>query len=231
MTIKDLHTHTKFSDGKLTPEEVVSIAKAKGYQVGISDHCGEGSFQINRDENFRQYLQALEDLPVFKSAELDLGTEIGISRQLLNKCDYLIGGVHSIGDLNFFDSEAKLPTPQAIIEQMLELIEKKAQQYRFDILAHPGLLPIRFRRDQDSILDKKWSQHLMELALKYGFALEISSRWELPSYETMQMALEAGLIFSLGSDGHNRESVCRLDYSLQISEKLKLKDKNFFQPK
>lgn len=231
MIIKDLHTHTKFSDGKLNPEEVYFIAKIKGYQVGISDHCGEGSFQINRDDQFGQYLQALDVLPVFKSAELDLGTEIGISRQLLDKCDYLIGGVHSIGGVNFFDSGAKLPASQAIIEQMLELVEKKAQQYRFDILAHPGLLPIEFRKHKDRILDKKWSQRLVELALKCGFALEISSRWELPSYETISMALDAGLTFSLGSDGHNRESVCRLDYSLQISEKLELKEANFFQPK
>ncbi len=231
MIIKDLHTHTQFSDGRLTPAEVFSIAKAKGYQVGISDHCGEGSFQINSDDQFIRYLQALERLPVFRSAELDLGTEIGVSQHLLGKCDYLIGGVHSIGDLNFFDSQARLPASQAIIEQMLDLIETKAQQYRFQILAHPGLLPSKLRPEAGKILDKKWSQRLVELALKYGFALEISSRWELPSYETVHMALDAGLIFSLGSDGHNRESVCLLDYSLQIFEKLKLKEENLFQPK
>lgn len=230
MIIKDLHTHTKFSDGKLTPEEVYCIAKAKGYQVGISDHCGEGSFQINRDDQFGQYLQALDGLPVFKSIELDLGTDITLSRQLMNKCDYLIGGVHSIGELNFFDRDAELVDTRVIMDQMLELIEKKARHYRFEILAHPGLLPMGLRQNQDRILDKKWSQRLVELAKKYEFALEISSRWKLPSYETIQIALDAGLKFSLGSDGHSRENVCVLDYSLQMLEKMKLKEKNLFQP-
>jgi len=216
LIIKDLHTHTIFSDGKLTPEEVCSIANAKGYLVGISDHCGEGSFQINSDDQFRQYLQALEGLSVFKSAELDLGTQIGISQPLLGKCDYLIGGVHSIGDLNFFDNQARLPAYQAIVEQMLDLIETKAQQYRFQILAHPGLLPLKLRPESGSILGNKWSQRLVELALKYGFALEINTRWELPAYETIQTALEAGVRFSLGSDGHGRDTVCRLDYSLEM---------------
>lgn len=219
MIIKDLHTHTIFSDGKLTPEEVCSIAKAKGYLVGISDHCGEGSFQINSDDQFRHYLEALEELPVFRSAELDLGTEIEISRQLLDECDYLIGGVHSIGDLNFFDSQARLPASPVIIEQMLDLIETKVQQHRFHILAHPGLLPSKLRPEAGKILDNKWSQRLVELALKYDFSLEISSRWELPSYETIHTALEAGVRFSLGSDGHGWDTTCRLDYSLEMVEK------------
>lgn len=216
MIIKDLHTHTIFSDGKLTPEEVCSIAKAKGYLVGISDHCGEGSFQINSDGQFRDYLKALEKLPVFRSAELDLGTEIAISQGLLDECDYLIGGVHSIGDLNFFDSQARLPATQVILERMLDLIEIKARQYKFHILAHPGLLPSKLRPETGNILDNKWSQRLVELALKYGFALEISTRWELPTYETIKAAMEAGVMFSLGSDGHGRDTACRLDYSLEM---------------
>ena len=231
MIIKDLHTHTIFSDGKLAPEEVCSIAKAKGYLVGISDHCGEGSFQINSDDRFRHYLQALDGLPVFRSAELDLGTEIRISRQLLNECDYLIGGVHSIGDLNFFDSQAQVAAPQAITEQMLDLIETKAQQHRFHILAHPGLLPLKLRPEAEKILDNKWSQLLVGLALEYDFALEISSRWELPGYETMQIALEAGVRFSLGSDGHGRETVCLLDHSLAIVNKLGIAEENIFPGK
>lgn len=219
MIIKDLHTHTIFSDGKLTPEEVCSIANAKGYLAGISDHCGEGSFQINGDDQFGHYLQALEGLPVFKSAELDLGTQIGISQLLLDECDYLIGGVHSIGELNFFDSDAPLPAYQEIIEQMLDLIETKARQYKFHILAHPGLLPLKLRPESGSILDNKWSQRLVALALKYDFALEINSRWELPAYETINSALEAGVRFSLGSDGHGRDTVCRLDYSLKMMDR------------
>lgn len=230
MIIKDLHTHTLYSDGKLTPEEVFSIAKDRGYLVGISDHCGEGSFQINSDDRFRQYLRALEGLPVFRSAELDLGTEIRISRQLLDECDYLIGGVHSIGDLNFFDNQARLPASQAVIEQMLDLIETKSQQYRFHILAHPGLLPSKLRPEAGKILDYKWSQRLVALAVKYGFALEISSRWELPGYETVQMALEAGVKVSLGSDGHGRDTACLLGYSLEMVEKAGICPGGMFDP-
>lgn len=219
MGIADLHNHTVFSDGKLTASEVYRAACSKGYRAGIADHCGDGDFQINDDQQFCRYLDSLEGLNVFRSAELDLGTEIRVSDKLLNSCDYLIGGVHSIGGLDFFDQAAVLPHPENIIENMLQLIDARAGKYGFDILAHPGLLPVALRKSKDKLLDKKWSQRLIELALKHGFALEISSRWELPSYDTIRMAVEAGATFSLGSDGHCSDTVCNLDISLAMIEK------------
>jgi len=231
LIIKDLHNHTIYSDGRLTPEEVFSIAEAKGYQAGISDHCGEGSFQINRDIQFKQYLNELDKWPVLRSVELDLGTEIAISARLLQECDYLIGGIHSLGELNFFDNAAGLPDAEKIIGQMLDLIERKSQQFEFHILAHPGLLPVALRSHKEKILGKEWSQRLVELALKYDFALEISSRWELPSIDTIKVALNAGAMFSLGSDGHCQDSTCNLKYSLAVVDQLKIPEKRIFAGK
>jgi histidinol phosphatase-like PHP family hydrolase len=231
LNIEDLHTHTIFSDGKLNPKQVYALAADKGYKVGISDHCGEGSFQINDDVRFQEYLKALEGLAVYRSTELDLGTRIEVSDSILRECDYLIAGIHSIDRLNFFDENADLPHPQELLELVLDLIDAKAVRYKFDLLAHPGLLPIGYRGRKKAILDKKWSQHLVELALKYGFALEISSRWEPPTGETIGMALEAGVRFSLGSDGHCRDTVCKLDYSLSMIEKYGISEEQMFKVK
>lgn len=228
MKISDLHNHTTFSDGRLSPGEVWAIANEKGYRVGISDHCGEGTFQINNDADFGNYLKELRKHPVLRAAELDLGTRLFISAQMLGECDYIIAGVHSIDGLDFFDRNAKLPPPEVLLDKMLDLIEAKARQYRFHVLAHPGLLPVGMRDEKERLLGEKWGLRLTELALKYGFALEISSRWELPSIDTVKLALDAGVDFSLGSDGHCRESVCRLEYSLRLAEKLKIPENRFW---
>jgi histidinol phosphatase-like PHP family hydrolase len=230
MGLEGLHTHTVFSDGRLEPREVWEIAREQGCRVGIADHCGVGSFQMNRDRDFEEYLRALEPYPVYRSAELDLGTEVRISPQLLARCDYLIGGVHSLGGLNFFDPEAALPSPDELIEGMLQLIREKVRIFRFQILAHPGLLPTALRGGAEGLLGKEWGQRLITLALEFGFALEISSRWKLPGPETIRQAREAGVRFALGSDGHGRENVCRLDYSLEMVRQLAIGPEMMYRP-
>ena len=90
--IADLHTHTVFSDGRLSPQEVLQIAADKGYRVGLADHCGPGNFQLDSEDRFEKYLAAIRDLPVYHAVELDLGREIPVSSGKLKRCHYLIGG-------------------------------------------------------------------------------------------------------------------------------------------
>jgi histidinol phosphatase-like PHP family hydrolase len=227
--IADLHTHTTFSDGKLKPREVVRIAEQKGYLVGLADHCGPGNFQLDTEKRFGEYLEALSDLPAYKAVELDLGRDIPVPVEKLKRCDYLIGGVHSVGAVDFFDPTVDHIDINALMWQSLETIEEKALKYRFDILAHPGLLPQNYR-DRGVEHSKAWRARLVELAKKCGFALEISSRWFSSDLELAAMGKEAGLKFSLGSDGHKTESMCRLDYSLGLAETLGLKEEDLFWP-
>jgi histidinol phosphatase-like PHP family hydrolase len=228
-TIADLHTHTVFSDGRLSPQEVLRIAADKGYRVGLADHCGPGNFQLDSRDRFEKYLSAIQDLPVYRAVELDLGREIPISPEELKRCHYLIGGVHSVGTADFFDpriTEIDLPL---LLDEMLEIIGLQSQKYSFDILAHPGLLPCNFREQKDAITGG-WRVKLVELALKCNLAIELSSRWLVPDLKLASMAKEAGLKFSLGSDGHGADKMCRLDYSLELAGKLELADRDLFWP-
>ena len=218
----DLHTHTTFSDGKMTPEEVLREAEARGCRVGIADHCGRGSFQLSDNLKFDRYLEALAPLPLLRSAELDLGNPGRVTADRLARCDYLIAGVHSLEwpapgtRADFFDPEAELPDPGRLLGLMLALIGEGAREHRFHILAHPGLLPVGLRDRGEELLGDRWESGIIGLALEHGFALEISSRWELPGRGLIRKAQRAGVRFSLGSDGHVRERMCRLDYSLAM---------------
>ncbi|HBE74033.1 MAG TPA: hypothetical protein DDW31_08130 [candidate division Zixibacteria bacterium] len=233
----DLHTHTTFSDGRLSPEEVLEIARGKGYGVGIADHCGRGHFQMGTNERFDQYLEALEKLPLFRSAELDLGNPGSVTPERLARCDYLIGGVHSLAmpggeggsRLDFFDPAAA-GDPDVVLGLILEAIDKGAREQRFHILAHPGLLPVGLRPASSQLLDDDWDRGIIELALEHGFALEISSRWELPGRGLIEKARRAGVRFSLGSDGHGRDRLCRLDYSLALAGECGLGPNEIFRP-
>ncbi|MBI4726730.1 hypothetical protein HY768_05840 [candidate division TA06 bacterium] len=228
-TIADLHTHTVFSDGRLSPQEVLQIASDKGYRVGLADHCGPGNFQLDSEARFEKYFTAIQDLPAYRAVELDLGRDIPVSRQSLKRCHYLIGGVHSVGTVDFFDPKITRVDLDLLLAEMLEIIERQSQKYSFDILAHPGLLPCNFREQKDAITSG-WRMKLVALALKCTLAIEISSRWLAPDYKLAAMAKEAGLKFSLGSDGHGADKMCRLDYSLELAGKLELTDRDLFWP-
>lgn len=228
-TIADLHTHTVFSDGRLLPREVLRIASDKGYRVGLADHCGPGSFQLDSPERFQGYLSAIQDLPAYRAVELDLGREIPVSPEDLKRCHYLIGGVHSVGPVDFFDPKVTEIDLARLLDEMLEIIGRQSQRYSFEILAHPGLLPCNFREQKDAITND-WRVKLVELALKCDLAIELSSRWLVPDLKLASMAKEAGLKFSLGSDGHGADRMCRLDHSLELAGKLELEDRDLFWP-
>ncbi len=230
LTPADLHTHSTFSDGTTTLEQIAAIAGSAGMAVGVADHCGPGSFQLDSDERFRRYFEAVSRHPVYRSVELDLGREINVSRENLKRCDYLIGGVHSLGGRDFFDGAQAWTDIPGLLDGILAAIDEKARIFDFDILAHPGLLPASLRSRQSALLDSRWDQRLIGLALEHGFALEISSRWQVPSAGTIRRAAAAGVTFALGSDAHRPEQVCRLDHSLSLAAACGLTDADLFRP-
>jgi histidinol phosphatase-like PHP family hydrolase len=230
LTAADLHIHSTYSDGKTGLPEIVAIARAKAMAIGIADHCGPGTFQLETDARFERYFDALLPLPVYRSVELDLGREIRVTLENLQRCDYLIGGIHSLDGRDFFDQSLTEFDIPKLLDGMLETIDKKARIFGFDILAHPGLLPVNLRSRAATILDARWDDQLIALALRHGFALEISSRWKLPLPSTIMQAKAAGVKFSFGSDAHHPEQVCALEFSQDLARQCGLGAADLFWP-
>jgi histidinol phosphatase-like PHP family hydrolase len=230
LTAADLHIHSTFSDGKTELPRIAAIAREAGMEIGIADHCGPGSFQLESDARFERYFDALLRYPVYRSVELDLGRGIAVSLENLQRCDYLIGGVHSLDGRDFFDSSLAWDDLENLKDGMLATIEQKARIFGFDILAHPGLLPVNLRSRSAEILDARWDERLIELALRHGFALELSSRWQVPLPSTVKRAKAAGVKFSFGSDAHHPEQVCRLDFSQALAAECGLAAADLFWP-
>ena len=96
----DLHTHTVFSDGKNTPEEMVAYAEKNGIEIlGISDHeyaPMQTSYCVSL-ENTPKYAETINALKEKSKIKLYLGTERDyFSTESDIKYDYVIGSVHSI---------------------------------------------------------------------------------------------------------------------------------------
>lgn len=121
---KDFHTHTSFSDGKNTPEEMVLSAIEKGFSsIGITDHAfaGEKASWWMSKENTPVYIAELRRLQEKYKGQIDVlvGTEFdAYSIGGLDEYDYVIGSVH------FVDKNGTWWPVDSKKETLLEGIEK-----------------------------------------------------------------------------------------------------------
>ena len=98
--MKDLHTHTTFSDGKNTPEEMVQAAIRAGLtEYGISDH-GYTPFDESYcmpQSRYGEYLAVLAGLREKYKGQISL--RLGMEQDIYSVpapqgLDYVIGSVH-----------------------------------------------------------------------------------------------------------------------------------------
>lgn len=129
----DLHTHTSFSDGENTPEEMAAAALARGMTcLGISDHSYT-SFDLppcvpkERLEERRRVLAALREK---YRGRLDL--RCGIEQEYYSDFpaegyDYVIGSVHYLlldGEYRHVDN-----TPELVRETIAQCFDGDAYAY------------------------------------------------------------------------------------------------------
>jgi histidinol phosphatase-like PHP family hydrolase len=72
-------------------------------------------------------------------------------------------------------------------------------------------------------------EKIIEAAARYQVAIEINSRYRLPSEEFLKLAHKAGVKFSFGSNIHGPD-VGRPDYCLGMADKLGLGPRDLFEP-
>lgn len=102
MQYSNIHTHTTFSDGKNTPEEMVLKAIELGFfSIGISDHSETAfeSYYCMASSEYGKYRRTVRDLKERFKGQIDvlLGIEQdSYSPALCDDFDYVIGSVHYV---------------------------------------------------------------------------------------------------------------------------------------
>ena len=105
--LQNLHTHSRFCDGKNTVEEMILAAIDKGFDsIGFSGHsymfyaASDHSMSIEGTEEYKREVRRLakayrDKIDVFCGLEFDMYSQVDLSGY-----DYIIGSVHylKIGD-------------------------------------------------------------------------------------------------------------------------------------
>lgn len=209
-----LHTHSQWSDGAASIEEMALAAIARGYKIlAITDHShGLGITQGVRPEDLprqRAEIVAVQQklgnqILLLHGAEVDIRADgsLDYPDEVLAQLDVVVASLH-----------VSLRQPKAeITARLLKAIHNP----HVDIIGHPSgrLLPDRDGADLD------WDV-VMAAAAEYNTALEINAnprRLDLSDVYARRAA-EMGIRLSINTDAHAPEHFDFLPYGVSVARR------------
>jgi histidinol phosphatase-like PHP family hydrolase len=188
----DLHTHSLFSDGELTPAELVRRFEVAGYRtLAITDHGDQSNIDliIPRIAAFCEEVNRIEGIRLIPGIELTHIRPEAISAlvQKSRKLGAKLVVVHG----------------ETIVEPVAPRTNRMAIESSVDILAHPGLIT------EEEVL----------LAKQHSVCLELSSRkgHSLTNGHVAKLAHKVGALMIVNSDAHAPSDIWPVDRLHEIA--------------
>lgn len=209
----DLHTHTNWSDGGASVEEMAEAARALGREyIAITDHSR--SLGVAHGLSVERLLQQVDEvrranaraggIRILAGAEVDIlkDDRLDFPDEILERLDVVVASIHS-----GFRQDRDTITGRIIAAM---------RNPHVDIVAHPtGRLLSRrpgYQVDIDAVIRE---------AARTGTALEINSypdRLDLDD-EHARSAREAGVMISVDTDSHSCEELRNLAYGVWVARR------------
>jgi len=235
----DFHVHLDNS----TIGKVLELSRERGLKFGIVEHAGTKVNQyptvLSNDSELHDYLAMLEGKPVFKGIQAEWTDWMScFSPAALAQLDYVLTDAMTFPGKD--GRRVKLWTSDGA--EQVDMTDKQKFMDRFvdwhveimtrepiDILVNTTWLPAGMLEQWELYWTPMRMQKVVDAALKYGIALEISSGFRLPKLPFLKLAKKAGAKFSFGSNGRY-PNMGKLDYSFEMAKQLDLTPADMFTP-
>ena len=210
----DIHSHTNFSDGVDTLEDMVEEARKMGYEyIGISDHApsiqsrGLGTvLKIVSDtrKKIDDINSSQNDIKVLFGYEVNIlvDNSLSLPDDILKNLDYVIAGIHS-----GFSQDR-----ETVTQRLLSAIENPY----VSVIAHPSG---RVLNERDPA-DPDWNK-IFSAARDNNVLLEINSqpsRLDLPD-DLIKMAIDWGVDLIINSDAHSISDLNFMKYGIYMARR------------
>ena len=209
----DLHVHTDWSDGLHTMEEMVSTARALGYEyLAFSDHSHglaiANGLAAERLVEKMELVAGLNDK--VEGFSILMGTEVEIRAdgrldypdEILEGCDVVVASVHS----GYNQRE----------REMTNRIISAMESEHVDIIGHPTGRKIGEREAYEVDLGR-----VLEAAARTGTAMEINahpSRLDLND-RWSRRAKELGVKLAINTDAHSTCGLSAMEYGIKTARR------------
>ena len=227
----DFHVHIK---GDMTLERVLRLADERGVKVGVVEHAGFGQ-TIANDDDMKRYIEELAPQPVYAGIQAEGRDWMrAFSEDVLSQLNFVLTDA-----LTFPEKDGRLVrlwTPEVEIDDKDDFMERYVDFNvqiisiaPIDIFANPTFLPHCIADEYDALWTGERMRKVIEAAVESDVAIEINSRYKIPTLTFIKLAKDAGVKFSFGSNTHGEE-VGMLEYCLEISKEVELTRGDLFMP-
>ncbi|MCJ7575624.1 MAG: DNA polymerase/3'-5' exonuclease PolX [Dehalococcoidia bacterium] len=209
----DLHTHTEWSDGHDSIEELARAAQDMGYQyIAITEHsAGRGiahGLDVDRLREQVAEIRALNErsagIRVLTGIEVDIRADgrLDLPHEILSELDIVIAAVHS----------AMSQSEEKMTRRIITAIENPD----VDVIAHPTCRLIGEREPVAIDLEA-----VFQVAAKYNKIMEISAmpdRLDLKDIHAFR-AREWGVKLAIGTDAHSIAHLALMRFGVGVARR------------
>ncbi len=231
--IIDFHSHLK---GGLTIDELLAHSRETGIYYGVAPNCGVG-FSITNDAGIEAFLKTMQGQPVFLGMQAEGREWVHMfSPAAVAKFDYVFTDSMTWTDQRgkrmrlWMKDEVDVPDKQAFMDTLVEKTVGILENEPIDIYVNPTFLPEVIAKEYDTLWTEERMRKVITAAVKNGVAIEINSRFQLPSPTFIKLGKKMGAKFSLGTNNGDRD-LGRLEHSLQMIRECGLTANDMFLPK
>ncbi|GMV92608.1 MAG: hypothetical protein AMXMBFR82_23860 [Candidatus Hydrogenedentota bacterium] len=231
----DLHVHLDNS----TIDDVVRLSEERNIRFGIVEHAGTKENQypvvLSNDAELETYLTMLDGKPVYKGVQAEwIDWMDCFSRDTLARLDYVLTDMMTWPGMGgkrqkMWEPGLDIGDPATFMDRYVDWYVENMERMPIDILANVSWLPEPFAADYDRLWTETRVGRVVDVAVKHGIAIEISSGFNLPKRPWLEQAKAVGLKFSFGSNGRY-PNMGLLDYSLATARELGLTEADLFTP-
>lgn len=228
----DLHVHLK---GGLTMEQALANARKYGLTYGIAVNCGlKMGYEIESD--LRIFLENYEKPPqTFLAMQAEGREWLDIfSEEIISEFDYVFTDAMTWTNKNgkrmrlWIDEETEVGDPQDFMDQLVDNIEKIMNNEPIDIYVNSTYLPKEISDQYDALWTEERMDRVINVLLMNNIALEIGSRYTLPSSKFIKRAKKAGVTFTFGTNNSTAKNLGHIQNCLDMIEECELKPEDIW---
>lgn len=231
------HTHSAFSDGRVPLKDMVAAFRAAGFtELGFTDHFGAeraGSFDRRLNEQtVVPYIRAARECGVVVGLEAEVleSGEVAIGARAADLVDYVIGGLHTMHAIRFFDDPTPIVDAESYINAIRTALVGAIESGRIDAVAHPTKIPEALHGREQELLTAHWRAPLIETAARHGVAFDVNEDSRVPDADFLRDCRAAGVRLLIGSDAHTLEEARPLSYVSAVCRAAGVRDGDLYLP-